>query len=101
VVCRRLVQELGDPDWNNSGRAAWGLTYGVSDEAKGLVEEGLLKALPEETNDYTREQEFRALRSVATEKSRPYLTSVANSQTETDKYKGLAREVLALLDKKP
>jgi hypothetical protein len=101
AVCRRLVEELADPDWNNSGRAAWGLTYGVTEEAKGLVEEGLLKALPEETSDYTREQEFRALRGVMTEKSRPYLTSIANSQTETDKCKGLARELLALLAKNP
>jgi len=101
AVCRRLVEELADPDWNNSGRAAWGLTYGVTEEAKGLVEEGLLQALPEETNDYTREQEFRALRGVVTEKSRPYLTSVARSQTETDEYKKLARELLALLDTKP
>jgi HEAT repeat protein len=101
AVCRRLVEELSDPDWNNSGRAAWGLTYGVTDEAKSLVEEGLLKALPQETNDYTRENELRALRLVATDKSRPYLKSVVDSSLETDKFKQLARDVLAGLERKP
>jgi hypothetical protein len=101
VVCRRLVEELSDPDWNNSGRAAWGLTYGVAEEAKSLVEEGLLKALPQETHDYTRENELRALGGVGTEKSRPYLQSVIDSPLETDKFKQLAREVLATLDRKP
>jgi hypothetical protein len=98
AVCRRLIEELDEPDWNNSGRAAWGLTYGVTDEAKSLVEEGLLKALPEETNDYTRGQQFRALRGVATEKSRTYLTLVVESDTETDNTKQQAREILAGLD---
>jgi len=101
AVCRRLVEELSDPDWNNSGRAAWGLTYGVTEEAKPLVEEGLLKALPQETNDYTRENELRALYGVGTEKSRPYLQSVIDSPLETDKLKQLAREVLAALDRRP
>ena len=101
VVCRRLIEELSDPDWNNSGRAAWGLTYGVTDEAKPLVEDGLLKALPQETNDYTRENELRALRLVATEKSRPYVQSIVDSSLETDKFKQLARDVLAGLERKP
>jgi hypothetical protein len=101
VVCRRLLEELSDPDWNNSGRAAWGLTYGVTEGAKPLVEEGLLKALPQETNDYTRENELRALRAVATEKSRPYLQSVVDSSLETDKFKQLARDVLAGLEHRP
>jgi len=97
-VCRRLIEELDEPNWNDSGRAAWGLTYGVTDEAKSLVEEGLLKALPEETNAYTRKQEFRALRRVATEKSRSYLRSVIESDMETEEHKDLAREILAALD---
>jgi hypothetical protein len=101
AVCRRLVEELSDPDWNNSGRAAWGLTYGVTEEAKPLVEEGLLKALPQETNEYTRENELRALLAVGTEKCRPYLQSVIDSPLETDKAKQLAREVLGHLDRKP
>lgn len=98
VVCQRLVEELSDPDWNNSGRAAWGLTYGVTEEAKPLVEAGLLKAIPEETNSYTRKQEFRALQQVATEKSRDYLQSVVDSDLETDQFKQLAAGVLSQLD---
>jgi len=98
AVCRRLVEELGDPDWNNSGRAAWGLGYGVVDEAKPIVEQGLLEALPEETHSYTRAQEFRALRRVATEASRAYLQSVVDSELETEESKKAAREILADLD---
>jgi len=101
AVCRRLVEELSDPDSNRSGRAAWGLTFGIPEEAKPLVEDGLLKALPEETNDYTRENELRALREVGTEKSRSYLQSVIDSPSETDKFRQLAREVLASLDRRP
>jgi hypothetical protein len=97
-VCQRLVEELADPDWNNSGRAAWGLTYGVADDARSVVEDGLLKALPQETNAYTRKQEFRALRGVATEKSRDYLQSVVDSKLETDESKDAARQILADLD---
>ncbi|UCD75769.1 MAG: hypothetical protein JSV91_02405 [Phycisphaerales bacterium] len=97
-VCRRLIEELDDPDWNNSGRAAWGLTRGVVEDAKPLVEDGLLKALPEEKHEYTRNQEFRALRGVATENSRPFLTAVVDSETETEKSKELARAILADLD---
>jgi hypothetical protein len=100
AVCQRLVEELDDPDWNNSGRAAWGLTYGVIDEAKSIVEEGLLAALPEETNDYTRGQEFRALRNVATEKSRTYLQSVLDNELETDDHRNMAREILKGLEQK-
>jgi HEAT repeat protein len=99
-VCRRLIEELDEPNWNDSGRAAWGLTYGVVKEAYSLVEEGLLKALPEETNSYTRKQEFRALRRVVTEKSRPYLKSVVDSEMETEEFKGLARQILTDLDRK-
>jgi hypothetical protein len=101
AVCRRLIEELADPDWNNSGRAAWGLTYGVPEEAKSMVEDGLLKALPQETNEYTRKEEFRALRMVATEKSRGYLKSVVDSPQETDNDKQLAREILAELSSAP
>jgi len=97
AVCRRLVEELADPDWNNSGRAAWGLTYGVPEEARSLVEDGLLKALPQETNEQTRKEEFRALRMVATDKSRGYLQSVIDSPQETDDSKQQAREILAEL----
>jgi len=100
AVCRRLVEVLAEPDWNNSGRAAWGLTYGVTEEAKALVEAGLLKALPEETNDGTRKNELRALARVATEKSRPYLTSVAESEMETEEVKKTARQILAALEEK-
>ena len=101
AVCRRLVEELDDPDWNNSGRAAWGLTYGVTDEAKSVVEEGLLRALPEEMNPYTRRQEFRALRQVTTEKSRAYLRSVADSEMETEEFRKLARDILTDMDRRP
>lgn len=100
AVCRRLVEELDDPDWNNSGRAGWGLTYGVTEEAKSVVEEGLLRALPEETNTYTRTQEFRALRQVATEKSRSYLRSVADSEMETEEFRKLARDILKDMDRR-
>ena len=99
-VCRRLVEELDEPDWNKSHRAAWGLTYGVPEDAKSLVEDGLLRALPEEANDNARRTEFQALRGVATEKSRPYLSSVVDSELETDKFKRLAREILEELDKR-
>lgn len=95
AVCRRLVEELDDPDWNNSYRAAWGLTYGVPEEARSLVEEGLLRALPEETNPQTRKQEFTALRGVATAKSRAYLTSVVDSPSETDAFQEQARAILS------
>jgi hypothetical protein len=101
AVCRRLVEELSNPDSNNSGRAAWGLTYGVTEEAKSLVEDGLLKALPQETNEYTREHELLALRGVGTEKSRPSLQSIIDSPLEPDKFKQLARAVLARLDRRP
>ena len=99
-VCRRLIEELDELDANNSSRGAWGLTYGVADEAKSLVEDGLLRAMPEETSDYTRRREFQALRNVATEKSRPYLTSVVENELETDKYKERARAILKDLDEK-
>jgi hypothetical protein len=101
AVCRRLIEELSDPDWNNSGRAAWGLTYGVVEEAKPLVEDGLLKALPQETNDYTRENELRALHNVGTAKCRPYLQSMIDSPSETDKFKQIARDVLASVERRP
>ena len=94
AVCKRLVEELADSDWNNSGRAAWGLTYGVEEEAEPIVEEGLLKALPQETNDYTRKQEMQALAQVATAKSKEYLQSVVDSDLETDEFQDLAREIL-------
>jgi hypothetical protein len=97
VVCRRLVAELDNPDWNDSGRAAWGLTYGVADDAKAFVEEGLLRALPQETHEYTREQEFRALKNIASSKSRDYLERVAESDLETEKFKTIARDILERL----
>lgn len=98
TVCTRLVEVLADPNWNNSGRAAWGLTYGVTPEAGSLVEEGLLKAIPEETNVYTRKQAFTALRGVATEKSREYVESVFSSDLETAQFKELAQAVLEMLN---
>ncbi len=99
-VCMRLIEELDDPNWNNSGRAAWGLIYGVVEEAKPLVEEGMLRALPEEMNEYAREHEFGALRRVATESSRQYLSSVVDSEMETERFKELARTILTDLDGK-
>ena len=70
AVSRRLVEELDDPDWNNSGRAAWGLTYGVADEAKALVEEGLLEARAGRDQWVHAEGGVPGLARVATEKSR-------------------------------
>ena len=99
AIAERLIDELDDPDWNNSGRAAWGLTYGVPAEAREIVEQGLLRALPEETNPYTRGQEFRALRAVATERSRPYLQSVVDSPNETEEAKQAAREILKSIER--
>jgi HEAT repeat protein len=98
-VCERLVEELDDPDWNNSSRAAWGLSFGVPDGAKSLVETGLLGALPEETNPSTRKAEFRALAGVASEASRDYLQSVVDSTSETDEAKAAASEILKGLQK--
>jgi hypothetical protein len=98
VMCERLVEELADPDWNNSGRAAWGLTFGVMPEARALVEEGLLAAIAEETNAYTRSEEFAALKNVASEKSRAYLTKLAATNEETDDVRKQANEILAVLD---
>jgi beta-lactamase regulating signal transducer with metallopeptidase domain/HEAT repeat protein len=94
AVCERLIEELDNPDWNDSGRAAWGLGYGVVKEAYSLVEEGLLTALPEEMNNYTRREEFEALSVVATEKSRPYLQSVVDSELETEEFKKQAKAIL-------
>ncbi len=100
AVCQRLVEVLDVSDWNDSGRAAWGLQRGVVPEARRLVEDGLLKALPEETNESVRKSEFDALRNVATEKSRPYLSSVVDSELESDEFKQRARKILAALDAK-
>lgn len=100
VVCERLVEVLDDPDWNNSGRAAWGLTYGVTREAEGLVEKGLLNAIPEETNPYTRGKEFRALLLVATEASRELMQSIIDSDLENEESKAAAKKVLDQLDQK-
>jgi HEAT repeat protein len=98
-VCERLIEELDEPDWNNSGRAAWGLTYGVPEAAYQAVEQALIAAIPEELNDYTREQEYRALANVATEKSRPMLQSVVASEMETAKDKERAQSILDRLDR--
>ena len=46
------------------------------------------------------EQEFRALRDVATEKSRTYLDQVAGSNEETDEFRSEARLILTDLDAK-
>lgn len=97
-VCERLIEELDEPDWNNSGRAAWGLTYGVPEAAYQVVEEALVAAIPEELHDYTREQEYRALANVATERSRPMLENVIASEMETDGDKERARAILNRLD---
>ncbi|MGF1571442.1 MAG: HEAT repeat domain-containing protein [Sumerlaeia bacterium] len=96
-VCKRLIEVLDDPDWNNSGRAAWGLGYGVQKDAYTIVELGLLKALPQETNHYTRKQMFRALQNVASENSREYLEKVVNSNLENQESKELAWNILNTL----
>lgn len=98
IVCERLVEILDATDWNSSGRAAWGLTYGVVPEANELVETAILKALPEETNDYTRRQEFTVLKQVASERSKEYLNSVIELDLETEKFKELAKQVLAKIE---
>lgn len=97
AVCKRLVEVLDDPDWNNSGRAAWGLTYGVIDEAYPFVENAVLKALPHETKSYTRKNLFRVLATVGTEKSKPYLEEVIESDLETEEDKERARAILETL----
>ncbi len=95
-VCKRLIEVIQDPLSKNDDRArvAWGLRGGVVEEAKPLVEAGLLAALPEETDQDARTAEFRALRRVATEKARPYLRSVLASEMESDHYKKLAQDIL-------
>ena len=101
-VCQRLVEVIQDPSIkrDDRARAAWGLTGDVVEEAKPLVEAGLLAALPEETDEDARTTGFRALRRVATEKSRPYLRSVAASDMESEQYKKLARQIIEDLDGK-
>lgn len=99
AVCERLIEVLGEPDWNNSGRAAWGLTFGVPEAAYAAVEEAMIAAIPEELNVQVRQQEYHALKNVATEKSRPMLDSVIASEMETDKDKERAQAILDKLDR--
>ncbi len=101
-VCKRLVEVIQDPLVKNDdrARAAWGLNGGVVDEAKPLVEAGLLAALPEETDEDARTTEFRALRRVVTEKARPYLRSVLASEMESEHYKQMAQDILDDLNRK-
>jgi len=99
-VCQRLIEVMqGSSKHDDRARAAWGLTYGVVEDAKPLVEAGLLTALPQETDQDARTTGFRALRLVATETSRPYLRSVLASDMESEDYRQLAREILQDLDK--
>ncbi|NNC89089.1 MAG: hypothetical protein HKN82_11575 [Akkermansiaceae bacterium] len=44
----RLIEVLGDPDWNNSGRASWGLRYGVPEDAEPMVAEAALRMMQED-----------------------------------------------------
>ena len=102
AVCKRLVEVMQNPSVraDDRARAAWGLTYGVTDEAKSIVEAGLLTALPEEGNEDARTTQFRALSRVATDKSKPYLQSVVASEMESDACKELAQGILDSLNGK-
>ncbi|MCF7972837.1 MAG: hypothetical protein K9N55_03375 [Phycisphaerae bacterium] len=101
-VCKRLIEVMQESSSKRDDRArsAWGLTYGVVEDAKPYVEAGMLTALPEETDEDARKTGFRALRLAATEKSRPFLNSVLASDMESEEYKQLAREILQDLDQR-
>ena len=58
-VIEALIQTLSDPDWNNSGRALWGLGHGVPAQHHRRVAEAMVELHNARSDPKVRERSAR------------------------------------------
>jgi hypothetical protein len=95
AVCERLVEVMRGEggEANDKGRAAWGLTYGVSGEASDLVAKAMIEEVDETLDDYVREQCIRALGGFGSEDALKKLRDVAEHD-ESERARSAAKQAL-------
>jgi hypothetical protein len=96
-VCRRLVEEV---ETHGDGMALKGLKHGVTDEARAVVEDGMLRILSDRVDAIPRASAIEVLSGVASEKSRSYLKSVIDSETTEEREKWRARNAMRTIDRR-
>jgi len=62
ATVERLIEVLADPDWNNSGRALWGLSYGVPVVSQQTVVDAMLDMYANRNTTKIRERSARIIR---------------------------------------
>lgn len=62
ATVERLIEVLEDPDWNNSGRALWGLSYGVPPVSKDRVVDAMLDLYEHRSSTKVRERSAAIIR---------------------------------------
>lgn len=99
-VVEALFEACEDPDPNNSGRARWGLTYGVAEEARGRVADYMLLLFEARHARDVREDCLRSLATYADTSHLPKLRELAGLELLGDEVTGKLRRIIAGLEAK-
>jgi HEAT repeat protein len=95
AVCERLIEVMRGEggEASDKGRAAWGLTYGVSAEASDLVAKAMIEEVDETLDDYVREQCIRTLGGSGSEEALKKLRDLAEHD-ESERVRNAAKQAL-------
>jgi hypothetical protein len=95
AVIEVLVDALGDPDGNNSGRALWGLGHGVPLENYRQVADAFRGLLESRTDRSTRSEALRGLSRYGDASDLEALDAIAANEMASDHEKKAAKDAAA------
>lgn len=79
AVVDRLIDVVGDPDWNNSGRALWGLGQGVPPALQSKVADAMVRVIETRTDPQSLQYATQSLRQYGSELHAAALQGMADS----------------------
>jgi HEAT repeat protein len=84
----KLIEVLSDPDWNNWGRAIWGLGYGVPEDQQKKVAAAMLQMYELRSDPKTRGKCDRLIREYGDKEQISKLDEMAGSTAQTPSDRG-------------
>ncbi|QDV08169.1 Regulatory protein BlaR1 [Planctomycetes bacterium Poly30] len=95
AVLQALFEACEDPDHNNSGRALWGLTYGVPEASHADVADFLILLFEARSSASIRRDCLQGLRTYASARHVPKLEELAGNELLSDELRSSIESVLA------
>lgn len=98
AVVEALIEAATDPDHNNSSRAVWGLTYGVSPASHPRVATFFLDLFEARGQEHTRADALRAVHQYGDASHLERLRAIAANELVSDDLREAARRAIAAIE---